>query len=300
MNALLSASSGRNLLLGWIVPSLIAVAVVSFFLVPTWEEDLGFADKFGGMSWGERSAVLAGAAIAIGFLLNSWQAGLYRVLEGYMLPTTLQERAIARHTRRKKDVKQEYDHARDQLDDQRAMNLLLERFRTYPPDEEVMPTALGNAIRSAETYGWERYRIDVVTLWYHLQSVIPDNLRADEDRARSSIDFQICALYLSLCITGLSGLTIAITGYSSTAVAVAVLPVALAALFYRGAVVATHEWRKTVEAIVDLGRAPLADSLDLALPSSLETEREMWRVVGQIVKYPYTSKRSTDLGPFRR
>jgi hypothetical protein len=300
MNALFSASSARNLLLGWIVPSLIAVSVTVFFLFPVWGDEFAFAKKLEGMSWGERSAVLAGAAFSIGFLLNSWQSGLYRLLEGYLLPVRLQRWLIARKRQRKAEIKLRYDEARDAANDQRRMNIELERYRKFPPDDEIMPTSLGNAIRSAEAYSWDRYRLDIVTLWYHLQAVIPEPLRADEDRARSAIDFQICAFYLSAVVAGLSALTMGVAGPSTQLVVLAGVPIFVATLFYRGAVVAAHEWRKSMEAIADVGRAPLAVRLDLSLPASLESEREMWRVVGQIVKYPYTKKRSLDLGPFRR
>lgn len=276
------------------------MSVASFFLLPTWETEFGFGRKVAAMPWGERSAVLAGAAFAIGFLLNSWQSILYRVLEGYLLPRRLRERRTASHLKHKTAIKVRYDHARDVENDQYRMNIELERFRKFPPDEEIMPTALGNAIRTAEVYGWERYRLDVVTLWYHLQSVLDENLRADEDRARSAIDFQICAAYLSAIFAILCGITITFAAYSDSSVILLGVLIVLVFLFYRGAVVAAHEWRKTIEAVVDLGRRPLASSLDLTLPASVESEREMWRVVGQIVKYPYTQKRSMDLGPFRR
>jgi hypothetical protein len=58
-------------------------------------------------------------------------------------------------------------------------------------------------------------------------------------------------------------------------------------VWYRTAVAATDEWAAAVRALVNVGRAPLAHSLGLALPKSLLEERSMWTLVSKFTRIPY-------------
>ena len=54
----------------------------------------------------------------------------------------------------------------------------------YPPDgHRVLPTALGNIIRAAEDYGYNRYGFDVIYLWPRLTVVLPPDYLDDVERA---------------------------------------------------------------------------------------------------------------------
>lgn len=182
------------------------------------------------------------------------------------------------------------------------MSTELERYRRYPhEDDSLMPTALGNMIRAAEYYGYERYRLDVVNLWYHVLDAASDTLREAEERARAAMDFQVASAYLSMATTVTAVFTLYGTRADFTDLWLLItLPLVLSGVFYRGAVKSAGEWRTCVVAVVDLSRPALAAKLDLELPKSLEVEREMWRTVGHVVKYPYTTARSTALARFRR
>jgi hypothetical protein len=52
-------------------------------------------------------------------------------------------------------------------------------------------------------------------------------------------------------------------------------------------VTATDEWSASVQALVNVGRKPLAEALGLELPAKLAKERHMWRVVNEFVKRPF-------------
>src|SRR5437879_6545061 len=58
-------------------------------------------------------------------------------------------------------------------------------------------------------------------------------------------------------------------------------------LWCRVALAATDEWAAAVRALVNVGRKPLAESLGLALPSSLEGERAMWALVTELSRLRY-------------
>lgn len=301
MNTFLTAAGARTLILGWIIPSLIGISVSSFFLIPRWEKVAGFAADLSDMSWAERATVLGGSALILGVVLNAWQVPLYRLLEGYTWPPPLRRLRSRAHQKKRLNAKARFDAAAARKDEG-AMSAELERYRRYPhEDDTIMPTALGNMIRAAEYYGYERYRLDVVNLWYHVLDAATDTLREAEERARASMDFQIASAYLSVATAAAATATLFGTqaDVQDFWLLIAV-PLLLSVVFYRGAVKSAGEWRTCVVAVVDLSRPTLAAKLDLELPKSLEVERSMWRAVGHVSKYPYTPARSTALTPFRR
>jgi hypothetical protein len=74
---------------------------------------------------------------------------------------------------------------------------------------------------------------------------------------------------------------------------------ALAPLSYRLAVAGTAYWRATVRALVHLGRKPLAANVGLRLPSTIEGEREMWRLVAAFSFYSYDDSWASQLDSYR-
>jgi hypothetical protein len=295
-----AASTARALVLGWVVPSLIGVSIFSFFLLPRIGMNSEILGQISTMGWAERATSIFIFSLIFGLLLHAAQTMLYRVLEGYLWPDWLRKVGTSRQLRKKTNVKTQYEHARDVVGDQISMAILLEKYRRFPAEDVfTLPTRFGNSIRAAELYGWDRYRLDVVSFWYQALASSPDKLRDDEDRARSSMDFQVCSLYISLILAIFSA--VSVWGSDGLALGSLILGTvfsALAFVFYQGAIMASREWSRSLEAIADLCRIPLASSLGLKLPSTIEEEREMWRAVGFLVKYPYTQNRSDKLKPF--
>lgn len=63
------------------------------------------------------------------------------------------------------------------------------------------------------------------------------------------------------------------------------MPLAIAVYSYRMANIASRSWSATVQALVNMGRKPLAELLGLALPATLAEEQEMWEAVVGYVFY---------------
>ena len=61
--------------------------------------------------------------------------------------------------------------------------------------------------------------------------------------------------------------------------------VVFAHVAYRGSVRNMKEWRNSVRALVNLGRADVADGLGMALPRRLEDEKKMWYAVRGVYLY---------------
>jgi hypothetical protein len=267
-------AGGWGLLAGWILPAAIAVALLAYLVLPElpWE----FADEVGDLAAAEQAAALTFTAVGVGVVLSALQTPLYRLLEGYLWPASLREGAIKRHTKRRAQLREQLSSTKSGAE----YGLILERLQRYPTsDEQVVPTTLGNTIRAFEAYGWDKYRLDSQTFWSELEALVPEPLRVAIERARVPVDFAVSFVYLS-ALVALISLVGALLGdaqvklFVITAVALALSPI-----WYWVAVVSTSEWYASVQALVNLGRSPLAQAMDLQIPATLEEERRMWEAL---------------------
>jgi hypothetical protein len=80
---------------------------------------------------------------------------------------------------------------------------------------------------------------------------------------------------------------------------IAAIALALIPAWYLLAVLSTDQWYYSVQAMVNIGRKPLAESLNLRIPKSVAEEREMWGLVNWVVKYPYREDIAKSLEPYR-
>lgn len=86
-----------------------------------------------------------------------------------------------------KRLSDEVDHQLKKLQVQRD-DLYRNLSLYYPPQDYIMPTRLGNVLKAAELYSWERYQIDSVVIWSRLESDIPDAFSAPLQDAKTSLD----------------------------------------------------------------------------------------------------------------
>jgi hypothetical protein len=284
-NILAGLTSGaRTFLVGWAFPSAITVALFTFLVLPSIDH-LPVLKDLADLSAGTRTLTLAATAIAIAIVLSALQTSLYRLLEGYYLwPQSLQDARRSSHIEKKHRLKEAADHTRG-LDRAR----LLERYRRYPvEDDQVTPTRLGNAIRAFETYAYNRFRLDSQYLWYELTAVVDEHVRTTVDNARAAVDFFVSLVYLFATL-GVVSISAAVFGRQDVVrlVAVGAIALGLTPVWYRLAVIAIDDWSASVQALVNVGRKPLAEALGLDLPSELSKERHMWRVVNQFVRTPF-------------
>jgi hypothetical protein len=164
--------------------------------------------------------------------------------------------------------------------------VLEEKFERYPSDdEEILPTVLGNAIRRFERFGPVHYGLDQQRLWYELMATAPERVGKQVDQMRTAVDFFV-SLFFGQLLVAVAAIATACfdparLGWLGVGALVAVT---VAILSYRGAVVTTDEWSYAVQALLNVGRRPLADALSLKLPRELEAEQDMWKLVGQFLR----------------
>jgi hypothetical protein len=312
---------GWPLLVGWIFPSGITVSLFAFVVFPRLEH-LPVAKDVAALSGANQGLLLAFSAVLLGVLLSALQTPLYRVLEGYYLPERLRDRWIERQLQRKRTIQEELKakrkaraalqgagsppgagtHDGQQPFKEVNTDLLLEKLHRYPVDDrQVAPTQLANGIRAFESYGYDRFWLDSQALWTELLSAVSETVRTEQSHARAAVDFFVSLVYL-FALLGCVVLVTALFGDQARVelLVMGVICVLLVPAWYRGAVVTTANWRSSVQALVNVGRKPLAEALGLELPQDLAREREMWRTVGWLVKYRYNEQLVPLLQPYRR
>jgi hypothetical protein len=286
------------LIVGWILPSAVGLGIFGVTVLPTLG-NIALLHDIDAAAPSQQALVLLISSVILGLALASFDTPLYRVLEGYLLwPRSWRERGTRRHEHRR-DVLRGQIHPGDQS---LSGAFIVEKFLRYPHcDDQIAPTALGNAIRHFEYYGYDRYHLDSQLLWYQLRAIVPESLRKDVDNSRAGVDFFVCAFYVLLAL-GLSAAAALLSPRRKVAqlLLVAGIALALAPATYRGAVSATSAWAAAVRAMVDLGRRPLADAYGLHLPNRTEDERAMWAAVGWFIKYPFAAEGAALLDPYRK
>lgn len=178
--------------------------------------------------------------------------------------------------------------------------LLEERLGRYPASlDEIGPTQFANALRTIETYGWDRYRLDSQCFWSELISVVPDSLRSEEQAARTPMNFAVSMMYLA----GLTGAACVVTGLLTpgpiTPVVVGILAMSAVPAWYKLAIINTRYESSVVQAIVNVGRKELAAQMGLALPAKLADERTMWKHLYWFVTENFDQSYTADLDVYR-
>ncbi|MGW3451829.1 hypothetical protein [Streptomyces sp. NPDC001076] len=290
---------GWALLVGWILPTALNLAVFTLVVAPSLHRP-AILDRLWPTSSTPIALLLLIAAVLFGLVLNALQTPLYRFLEGYTLwPAAAYERGCRlQQARRRKTAARLADPA---LTSPIRRALLREKLNRYPVnDTQVTPTLLGNAIRRFEEYGYNRYHLDTQVLWNELTSAAPEPTSRQVVTARTNVDFFVALLY--------GHAAVAITAFGSLSASQADRPlltstgiclIILVPIWYRAAVAATDEWAAAVRALVNLGRKPLAEGLGLSLPKSLEDERRMWKLVTRMSNRPYAPAADAAFEPYR-
>lgn len=324
---------GWELVAGWILPTALNSVLVGFLVLPA-VRHVHWLASLAAASGPEKALALLVTAVIGGLVLSALQTPLYRVLEGYRgMPHRLRQWRIDRHIERKHRLDKRLQFARLAFREAHGtsregdaaefaklradpalskipetngelspvtISMLAEKCRRYPvADGQVLATSLGNAIRRFEEYGYDRYRLDSVTMWNALAGAVPGSVRKRVDASRAGVDFFICLIYgqFILAVFGLAAL-IAAPGHPAGPILAIVVPTALIPVWYRLAVEATDEWAAAFRGLIDIGRKPLADALGLAMPATLEQERRMWELQSRLSRRPYSAS-DAELDQFR-
>jgi len=172
----------------------------------------------------------------------------------------------------------------------RIQYLSISTQHTYPDKRAlILPTRLGNVIRSFEYYSDREYGIDSNQIWPRLTAVIPEEYAVSIDDAKTTFDFMIncslLAILLSFCIL-IAGLVYP-APFVSLVMAIwwllkVVSLVVLSYFFYRLSINRAHAWGLMVKSAFDVFRWDLLKKLGYSqLPKQRSEERKLWNEISR-------------------
>lgn len=137
-------------------------------------------------------------------------------------------------------------------------------------DGDLMPTRLGNILRGHEERAGRPYGLGAISAIPHVGLLAPPEQLAYLNDQRTQLD-----LAVRLCFTtGVLGVaTLALFSFCGYWAMLALVPLGLSALLYRGACTVAHHYGNAIEVLIDLNRYRLYEALGLDRPEGLEQER---------------------------
>lgn len=175
----------------------------------------------------------------------------------------------------------------------------------YPDRAElVLPTRLGNVIRSFERYPKRQYELLAVTVWPRLVGSIDKDYATGIDSEKALFDFMLNTSFLS----AISAASILVAGLLEPAqlwvgqifvrwLFALLIFFSVALLAYQGAVNRAAAWGEVVKAAFDLYRRDLLKKLGYTQdPETLAEERELWYRISRQLLYGDSLRRP--ISPF--
>ncbi len=182
---------------------------------------------------------------------------------------------------------------------------ILERIRQEFPKEKwlILPTRLGNIIRSFEYYPRREYGMDGSEMWPRLIAAIDKEYAVIVDDAKTSCDFFITSSMLSGILSAIFFVVafmrpVAITGRTIlfTTVGKSVIFAVLAYALYLLAIPRAEEWGRMVKSAFDLYRWKLLSQLGYKQQlSTRSAERDLWKEISRQTIYGDSFKKKAPL-----
>jgi len=318
-----AASFGRILLVSLLPNGLLAAAIWAFVR----------AGSFTGQSdWKAVAAsvlhantailfLFVGAIILLAVILQPFQIGMVRILEGYWPDVPIISHLTSlfvEHQQRHVDHLQEstpdviapaddknaplgrrVQARRDFLAKSAAKARAERRLSRYPfsEDSELLPTSLGNALRTGETTAGERYGLDTLSSWPRMYPNISSRLAESADSARDALDgsVNLCVAFFFLAI-----ISAAAAYHNPGAVWIPILALLLMAMTYAGAVTAAVSYNEILRTAYDLHRFDMVKALHYKLPDTGQEEGDLFEALGDLFQAPATYQSMRGSGRYGR
>jgi len=305
MTSLLSAISGnfsRSLVLGTFFPVALFVLLGVLLVVPLLPGDVVALQPLAELDKEWKTVAVTGVALLMTGLLYNLNTPVIRFYEGYpWRQSWLGQWRTAVHVRRMQRAELlrpalrrlaqavRADDPRDpRIAEWNAFQSELGRTlkAEYPISAtEVLPTRLGNVVRSFEEYPRWRYGMSAIPLWPRLVAVIDKEYAAVVEDAKSSLDFMLNCSLLSGLLAGIllfAGLLAPARVHPGEWLAQVAVLAGAAYVFYTGSVARAHAWGAQVRGAFDLYRGDLLAKLGYGWkPATPDEEREIWRTISR-------------------
>lgn len=218
--------------------------------------------------WSAPAAIVV-ISVLLALVLRPFQTQVVRLLEGYWGPGTtratatkyLQLSQLARREKIESQLQRVGPSVQSQLEYQ---------LRWFPDPERLLPTRLGNILRSIEDNAGQRYGLNTIATWSRLYPLLSEVLRSQVDKARDEYDTS-ARLSAGLGIVAGVAAVMLLPNGGWWRIAPALL-LSLSYMSYRAACAAARYYGTTVYAAFDLHRFDLLQKLGMDVPGSPDTQ----------------------------
>lgn len=149
---------------------------------------------------------------------------------------------------------------------------------------QVMATRLGNVLRAAERYPYDRYGADAVLVWPRLYPLLPDSVITSIAQARESLEFLLVLSALATSFGALSGVFLLVVTAPAWLFLLCFwgsMVIAIAA--YRSSLGAAQVYAEILRSAFDLYRLDVLTAMHLPAPVNAFAERQRWREVSRLI-----------------
>jgi len=295
----LTGQFGRAILLSVLLPVTVFVLLALALVWPEIPPDIPLVHWAGGLDPEWKLAAITLAVVLLTMLLYTLNGQIIRFYEGYPWSDSflgiwrsgvLRRRLISRQLESKglwallqQSEAKALAGYRDAGD---YWNQIARELNTQYPDRsaKVLPTRLGNVIRSFESYPSRQYRIQTITVWPRLVACMDKDYAEQIGNMKSSFDFTLNGSFLSALLAVLI-LAVHLTFPVGLAtlrvwplVALEIVILLLVSYgFYLAAISRASSWGMVVKGAFDLFRWKLLESLGYRYrPETLDEERALW------------------------
>ncbi len=175
--------------------------------------------------------------------------------------------------------------------------LVEKQIRLYfptPRTEEVMPTELGNILKSVELYPESNYGFEADIIWPRLKEVLDEQSTQALATRKDKLDMLLLMSFMSLIFWPLACAVLALFSDNGWAFLLCAVGAPLLAwLCYRAAIQAALDYGEHLKSIYDFHRLELLRKLNLELPDKLtiHEERDWWAKINELFIGRPTSRR---------
>lgn len=275
--------------------------VVGFFLpaytglVALWlsASDGFVSDELQRHTDGTQLAILGGVALVLALLLSGLRYPATRLAEGYPLLALRRWRLTrwmpdtAIRLQRRRYERLEATRRNKEKSDVERGAAYGKRDRLFPRDaNRLLPTQLGNVMRAYESHAEDRWGIDGVLLWPHIQALMSeaerDLITDAETDLRVFLNGAFAAVGIGICLIGDRAANQPGAGAGWLLCGI---PFAVAYLLYRWSIRAAAIRGAYVRASFDLHRLDVYEKLGIRRPKSFTDERQMATRLNQLLFY---------------
>lgn len=301
MTSIISAISGqfsKSLVLGTLFPVALFVVLALMFVLPIVPSEVAVLAPLQKLGTEWQLIALSLVTVVISGVLYNLNIPIIRLYEGYpWRDSWLGRRRTARHRGRYESALARRSGMRtllralgDQHPDYDRLRGVWRGYseaanREFPQDSNlILPTRLGNVIRSFEDYSYRQYGMESITLWPRLIAKIDKEYAAAVDAAKAGLDFSINMSFLSIILAlgllaaGLVYPVPLVSGFSFWLWLVEIVGfLALGHGAYLISLGQAGSWGELVKGTFDLYRWDLLTQLGYQhRPTTMVEERTMW------------------------